>query len=240
MLSFPEGEGGSAEAIRSQDWRSSPNGSPQGRGDERASAAAFRRARSSPEELLAVVQAVVAQTLRQSDSLEAAQETLPFRLAALGRAADMLTASQWHDAELHELVRAALATHDSMGGRFHIEGPPVRFRSEVALAATLSLHELVTNATKYGALSNDRGHIDLSWSIIRAPNPTERRFVLTWREVGGPPVSPPSRRGFGSLMIERSLRGYFRGELSVTYKPGGLVFHIDAPLRGVQAEGAAE
>lgn len=187
--------------------------------------------------LLSIVQAVASQTLRQSPDLETANEALAFRLAAFGRAADVLTASHWDDADLDTLVQGALATHGSITDRFRASGPAVRFRSEVALALALALHELVTNATKYGALSNETGYVDLKWSVELGPNGENARFNLTWREIGGPLVQPPTRRGFGSLMIERSLRGYFRGETAISYHPDGLIFQIDAPLAGAQAEG---
>jgi two-component sensor histidine kinase len=186
--------------------------------------------------LLAVVQAVASQTLRQAPDLKTAGQALSFRLAAFGRAADVLTASHWEDADLHALIESALATHGSIKDRFYMEGPPVRFRSEVALGLTLTFHELATNAVKYGALSNDIGHVEVKWSVTAGPEDESKRFRLTWREIGGPAVVPPTRRGFGSLMIERSTQGYLRGEITVEYRPDGLVFGIDAPLAGAQAE----
>lgn len=191
--------------------------------------------------LLTVVQAVASQTLRQSTDLATANEALTFRLAAFGRAADVLTASHWNDADLRAVIDTALATHAGMADRFNIGGPSIRLRSEVALGLALALHELATNATKYGALSNDIGRVHLTWSIDEESGNTqaERRFRMVWRETGGPPVSPPSRRGFGSMMVERTLRGYMRGETVVGYRSDGLVFELDAPLSGVQATGDA-
>jgi two-component sensor histidine kinase len=186
--------------------------------------------------LLSVIQAVASQTLRQSSDLKTANEALGFRLAALGRASDVLTATDWHDAELHMLVRAALATHESVADRFSMTGPPVRFRSEAALGLALAFHELATNATKYGALSNDQGRVEISWSI-EGSNAGAKRLRLEWREVGGPKVDPPARRGFGSLMIERSLRGYLRAEVDVSYHADGLVLEVTAPLLDIEAGG---
>lgn len=189
--------------------------------------------------ILTVVQAVASQTIRQSTDLKSANEALAFRLAAFGRAADVLTDAQWEDADLHALVDTALATHPALIDRFTADGPPIKFRAEIALALSLAFHELATNATKYGALSNDCGKINLSWSLEEGHNGDGPRFKLTWAEIGGPPVTPPERRGFGSLMIERSLRSYLRGEAVIDYRPDGLVFKIDAPLTGAQAEGVA-
>lgn len=189
--------------------------------------------------LLTVVQAVASQTLRRAPDLVEADKLLAFRLAAIGRASDVLTASEWTDADLHDLVRTALATHGNIADRFEITGPQVRFSAQVALAMTLALHELATNATKYGALSNETGRIRLNWAIDDGPNPAEPRFSFTWRELDGPPVQPPAHRGFGSLMIERSLRSYFRGETKMSFEPTGLTFRIDAPLAGAQADDSA-
>lgn len=183
---------------------------------------------------LSIVQAVASQTLRQASDLRSANEALSARLAALGRATDVLVRSDWTVADLDTLARTALMAHQSVAGRFHIEGPPIRFDPQVALALTLAFHELMTNAIKYGALSNDSGRVVLSWSVRSGPIGSERRFDLTWQEIGGPEVRPPTRRGFGSVMIERLLRSYFRGDTSIAYDPAGLVFRIDAPLSEAQ------
>jgi two-component sensor histidine kinase len=186
--------------------------------------------------ILTVVQAVAAQTLRQSTDLKSAGEALAFRLAAFGRAADVLTASQWEVADLSALIEAAFAMHQGLRDRYRASGPPVRFRSEVALGLTLAFHELATNATKYGALSNDGGVIEIGWTLDES-EPDDPQFGFVWKERGGPAVTPPTRRGFGSLMIERSLRGYLRGDVAIHYQPDGLLFEINAPLAGAQAKG---
>lgn len=186
--------------------------------------------------LLTIVQAVASQTIRQSADLLSAEEALSFRLAALGRAADVLTASAWEAADLHDLAHAALANHVSLADRFVLTGPPVRFKSQIALALALAFHELTTNATKYGALSNDTGNVAVKWSVEQEASEPQPRFRLMWREAGGPAILPPTRRGFGSLMIEKLLRSYLRGTTSVEYKPDGLEITIDAPLTGALAE----
>lgn len=183
---------------------------------------------------LSIVQAVASQTLRQAGDLRSANEALASRLAALGRATDVLTRNDWTAADLHTLARTALSAHGSVAGRFHYVGPTVRFDPQVSLALTLAFHELMTNAIKYGALSNDTGHVELSWSVRPGPNGAEPRFDLTWQEVGGPEVRAPTRRGFGSTMIERSLRSYFRGDTAIAFEPAGLIFRIDAPLGDAQ------
>lgn len=187
--------------------------------------------------LLTVVQAVATQTLRQATDIKSANDALSFRLAAYGRAADVLTASEWDDADLLALAQTAFATFPDINERYRIEGPPIRFRSEVALALTLAFHELATNAIKYGALSNSDGRVELVWTLDET-DPVDPRFRLIWKESGGPPVATPTRRGFGSLMIERSLRGYLRGDVLISYPRDGLVFEINAPLAGAKAEGS--
>ncbi len=180
--------------------------------------------------VLAVVQSVAAQTLRQADDLPSANTALAARLAALGEATNVLTASSWASADLLDVVCRALAPHGAIGERLRVDGPAFTLNPQVALAFALALHELATNATKYGALSQDEGHVDLSWRITAGAIPEDRRFVFTWQEVGGPAVHPPRRRGFGSMMIERSLRAYFRGEALLDFQPAGMVFTLDAPL----------
>jgi PAS domain S-box-containing protein len=179
--------------------------------------------------VLAVVQSVAAQTLRQATDLPSASDALGARLAALGQATDVLTAKSWASADLRQVVTRALAPH---GGeeRFRISGPGITLLPQVTLALALALHELATNAAKYGALSASEGHVDLSWKVTPGPDGDGPRFSLLWQEVGGPEVRPPSRRGFGSMMIERSLRSYFRGNAQLEYPASGLVFRLDAPL----------
>ncbi|PHP19286.1 hypothetical protein CG471_13265 [Sphingobium sp. IP1] len=114
---------------------------------------------------LAVVQTVASQTLRQSSSMGAASEALSFRLAALAQATDTLTAAEWRGADLKDLAATVLGSNGGLSERIHISGPAVHFDAQVSLGFTLTLHELMTNATKYGALSNDSGHVELHWSL---------------------------------------------------------------------------
>lgn len=180
--------------------------------------------------VLTVVQSVAAQTLRQAESLPAANAALAARLAALGQAADILTAKSWNSADLGEVVSQALAPHAGVGDRLRVSGPAITLLPQVTLALALALHELATNAAKYGALSNETGHVDLSWAVGPGPDGAAPRFALTWTEINGPPVRPPARRGFGTLMIERSLRSYFRGTATLDYIPSGLRFELESPL----------
>ena len=180
--------------------------------------------------ILTIVQAVASQTLRRADSLEEASTALTARLAALGTATDVLTAGAWSSADLRELATKALAPHGDVGERFRLGGPPVTISAQVALALTLALHELATNAIKYGALSNNTGHVALRWSIDEQDGGSAPRFKLSWEEIGGPEVEAPAKKGFGSTLIERSLQSYFHGETLVDYRRDGLVFRLNAPV----------
>ena len=113
--------------------------------------------------------------------------------------------------------------------RFSVQGPAVRLPPSLALSLALALHELSTNASKYGSLSNESGSVVLSWDIR---DPTgEPRLLFRWVEVGGPPVKPPTRRGFGTRLIERSLSADIGGTVTVDYKAEGLLCVIEVPLR---------
>lgn len=180
--------------------------------------------------VLTVVQSVASQTMRQADDLPSANRALAARLAALGEATDVLTAQSWEAADLRTLIGKALAAHGGIGERVRANGPAMTLQPQVTLALALALHELATNAAKYGALSSPSGHVDVEWSATKGTDEAGPRFHLRWREAGGPEVRIPSRRGFGSTMIERSLAAYFRGEASIAYPPDGVIFTLDCPL----------
>lgn len=180
--------------------------------------------------MLTVVQSVASQTLRQAEDLPAANRALAARLAALGQATNVLTATSWEHADLRTLIDRALAAHGGTGGRIRATGPDLTLQPQVTLALALALHELATNAAKYGALSTPAGHIEIDWRVTAGTNAAEPRFHLGWREVGGPAVQTPDRRGFGSTMIERSLAAYFRGQAAIAYPPEGVVFTLDCAL----------
>ncbi|MBS9721394.1 DUF4118 domain-containing protein [Tianweitania sp. BSSL-BM11] len=167
---------------------------------------------------LAIVQAVVDQSLRHAPDLKSASRTASARIMALGRSQDMLTQSNWQSADIRTIIDASLAPHVDHSARFRLEGAGMKLTATQSMGLALMLHELATNAAKYGALSNEAGHVQIAWT-----KPAENRFELTWRESGGPPVVPPTRRGFGSRLIERIVPGYFHGETKLDYAPGGLV-----------------
>lgn len=178
--------------------------------------------------VLAVVQSVAAQTLRGIPEAETASQSLSARLVALGAATDVLTGSSWRSADLRELATRALSPHGLLGQRIMLSGPPVTLKPEVTVAFALALHELATNAAKYGALSNETGTVTLTWSVTGIG--ADATLGVCWRETGGPRVASPERKGFGSVLIERSLRSYFSGKAATDYRPEGLVFELEARL----------
>ena len=176
--------------------------------------------------VLAVVQSVAHQTLRNAVDLPSASQSLSARLVALGAATDVLTGGSWRSADLRALAEHALAPHGEVGTRIVLDGPTVALQPQVAVALALALHELATNAAKYGALSNETGRVHLTWQVDGTG--PDAKFRLAWRESGGPQVSEPTRRGFGSTLIERSLRSYFGGTAATEFPPEGLRFTLEA------------
>jgi len=181
--------------------------------------------------ILSVVQAVTLQTLRQADDVRAARTAIGDRLAAIGKATDLLSAASWESAGLEQLARSTLSAHCANCHQIHIVGPDLVIPPQQSMALALALHELATNATKYGALGVDGGRVELHWQIDEQARPP--RFRLEWREHGGPPVTAPARTGFGTTLIDRSLKSYFRGTVRLDYAPEGFRFELDAPLPGL-------
>ena len=187
---------------------------------------------------LATVQSMAAQTLRNEPNPTVAFEKFEARLMGLSRVHDILTRESWHGAELREVAERALQPFDEAGARVSIQGPPVWLQPGGALTMALAFHELATNALKYGALSTAGGHVRLTWTY----EADSRALEVTWIETDGPSVSPPTRKGFGSRLIERSLRGELKGEAVMDYRPEGLSCHLrarlpEAPEGGVMTAG---
>jgi two-component sensor histidine kinase len=180
---------------------------------------------------LAVLSAVAAQTFRDPSS-KSALEIYQGRLAAFGRAHDLLTASNWVAAPLTDVVQTALVPYRTGEGRFEVSGPPTIVRSRQALSLSLAIHELATNAIKYGALSDPAGHISIMWENTDLD--AEPHFVFTWQETGGPAVSAPSGTGFGSRLITRVLKDDFNGTVELSYEPAGLRCRLTTPIRNIE------
>ena len=178
---------------------------------------------------LTVVQAIATQIIRRSTSLADAEIAVAQRLSTLGRANDLLLHPIEGKPELEALISTVIGPLQIASDRIHCSGGHVRLRREAALALALSIHELATNAVKYGALSNETGSIDISWSCHEDDRGVAH-LHFRWQEVGGPAVHKPVRRGFGTTLLERALGPYFRGSISTDFKPDGLVFEMDATI----------
>jgi PAS domain S-box-containing protein len=180
---------------------------------------------------LASVQAIALHTLRGAD--QAIQRALEGRLMALASAHDVLTRERWVGANLIDVIAGALMPYGGVeDDRFQVAGPPLRLQPRAAVALAMGLHELATNALKYGAMSVDRGTVELSWTVVEDHPP---RLRMIWSEQGGPPVIAPVKRGFGTRLIERSLAHDLAGTAQITFASKGVTCVIDAPLSEVVA-----
>lgn len=180
---------------------------------------------------LANVQSIISQTLRTAPSLEEAAKILGSRIQALASAHDVLLSDEVTSADLRQLVTKTLTPFGTAGdGRIRVTGPSIRLRSRVATTVTLAIHELATNAAKYGALSNRDGSVSLTWQI---DGPSNDRFELCWEENGGPGTTAPTRRGFGSTMLDRALPAELGGKATMDYRPTGLRYCLHADLSAI-------
>ena len=175
---------------------------------------------------LATVGAIASQSLRTAPSIKHGQQAIEGRLAALGRAHDLLMQVSWASASLADTIRGTTEPYDGQGaGRISIDGPDIGITSGAVIALAMTLNELCTNTTKFGALSVPAGRIEIAWTIDHE----SQRLRLTWSEKGGPSVAPPSRRSFGTRMIG-SLGQQLNGEVKLAYEPAGFIYALDVPL----------
>lgn len=183
--------------------------------------------------LLAVVQAIARQTAQQADSVKEFLEKFGERVRALAGAQDLLVAGNWSGASLADVVDGQLGHYvPEDGGRLVVEGPEVRLSPDAMQTLSLALHELATNAAKYGALSNETGKVRVEWSV----DPREGMLNLSWREEGGPPVTEPKRRGFGRIVIERNVARSLGAEVKLDFAPDGLKGDFRIPLAQIRAQ----
>jgi two-component sensor histidine kinase len=182
---------------------------------------------------LATVSAITSQSLRTATSIEHGQQAIESRLQALGRAHDLLLQVRWSSASLAHIVEGATEPFDNEGeGKFSIQGPDFKMSSGAVIALAMTLNELCTNATKFGALSVATGRIEIAWTIDQG----DQRLHLTWTENGGPAVHPPTRRSFGTRMIE-TLGKQLEGKVEMAYPPSGFVYALDVPLASLKPAG---
>jgi two-component sensor histidine kinase/DNA-binding response OmpR family regulator len=178
---------------------------------------------------LATVSAIASQSFRAAPSIEAGQKAMEGRLTALGRAHDLLMQVSWADASLTHTLSSATEPYDSLGDRrFHFNGPDIRITSGAVIALAMTFNELCTNTTKFGALSVAGGRVEIAWTV----DEPKQRLRLIWTERGGPTVAPPTRRSFGTRMME-SLGQQLAGRVQLAYEPSGFVYSLDVPLSSV-------
>jgi PAS domain S-box-containing protein len=178
--------------------------------------------------LLAVIQAMARQSAKHAGSVERFLARFGERLQALARSHDLLVQESWHGASLNDLVRSQLGHYlDRKKSQVTVEGEDVQLKPEAAQSLGLALHELATNASKYGALSRVRGRASVAWK--RLPPDRGRALELQWTECNGPKVVDPTRRGFGSMVIEHNLARAIEAHVSLVFDPDGLKCRIIVP-----------
>jgi two-component sensor histidine kinase len=181
---------------------------------------------------LATVMAITSQSLKNATSMEQGREAIAHRLIALGRAHDLLLQTSWTSASLTAIVRAAIGPFDTAGAeRFIVQVVEINVGPAAVLSLALALNELCTNAVKFGALSDPNGRVEITSKL----DEKAQRFKLIWAEIGGPSVKEPSRRGFGTQLIERSLARLLHGDARLRFEPSGVICEFDFPLALLQS-----
>ena len=178
---------------------------------------------------LATVQAITRMSLVDTKTIQDAKDELLGRLRAMSDAQSLLVDRNWHGSTVDAVLANALTPfgYDSAGERIKLDGPLVRVTAKQMQALSMAVHELATNAAKYGALSNDHGTVQVTWTLDRA---NSSHFRLIWRESGGPEVRAPERKGFGTVMLTRILAQEINGEISLGYNSDGLVCSMEGWL----------
>ncbi|MBA2400556.1 MAG: sensor histidine kinase [Bradyrhizobium sp.] len=180
---------------------------------------------------LATVGAIASQSLRNASSMKDAQHAIEGRLLALGRAHDLLLQARWTGADLRNIVHGATEPFDNPDKpRFSVQGPDVQIASGAVIAIAMTLNELCTNTTKFGALSVSAGRVAISWTVDEPAS----RLHFTWKEQDGPPVAAPTRQSFGTRLIE-TLGRQLKGAVKLTYEPSGFVYFLDVPLLSLES-----
>jgi two-component sensor histidine kinase len=159
--------------------------------------------------------------LSQSDTPDGLRQAIEGRIEALANVHSLFVQSRWAGAELGRLVEQELSPYSK---RTRVDGPRTMLNPELAQAMAIALHELATNAAKYGSLSVAEGSVRVEWALA-----TDRRLVLRWTEVGGPPVKPPTRSGFGTNVMEAMIRDQLKGEVRLDWRPEGLACELVIP-----------
>lgn len=180
---------------------------------------------------LATVQSIAIQTARSNTDPASFAETFQSRIMALSHTHNLLTQSHWEGADLRAILEHETEAYGPT--RISLNGPPVSLEPAVVLSLGMIFHELATNAAKYGALHTPDGRILIDWGLA---DQRDRKLKLSWREIGGPKVTAPDRRGFGSRLIERNIRHDLAGEIDLVYAPDGLIAELTVPLDRTAAQ----
>lgn len=191
----------------------------------------LREVNHRSKNMLSLVQAVAKQTAARNpgDFLRRFDE----RIRALAASQDLLVKNEWKGVSLDELVRSQLAHfQDLIDTRISLRGRPILVSGAAPQALGMALHELATNAGKYGALSNESGRVDVDWEILHGQG-GEETFTMSWRESGGPTVAKPSQSGFGSMMICRIAEGSLNAEVQLDYASTGLIWRLKCAAREI-------
>lgn len=175
--------------------------------------------------VLAIAQVIVKQSLRHIPKIETERRSIDARLSALAGAQDVLIRAEDHEADILSVIETALAPHLPQQNRFQFSGSSTPLKSNQILGLSLALHELATNAAKYGALSNESGQVFIEWNAT-----AEGQFTFSWTEVGGPVVTASDVKGFGSTILEQVVGSYFSGASTLNYDPDGVKFKINGRL----------
>jgi two-component sensor histidine kinase len=184
---------------------------------------------------LATVQALLRATSRSASSVEDFKQVFEARVLSLSRTHDLLVETSWRTALLRDILQSELGPYDDGAGtRVLLSGPAVELPAELALPIGMAIHELTTNAAKYGAFSTSRGWLEVEWDVRGQDG--GRKLELWWSEHDGPPVEPPSRKGFGSRLIQRLLMTQCRAEFEFAFDRPGLRFQMSVPLIGAGLE----
>lgn len=178
--------------------------------------------------ILTVVQAMAFMTIRSSDSLAKFDDAFSGRLRALSLAYDILTRTRWVGTDLNDLITAILKPHRPGSGRIIIDGPAVPLPAPAMVPLSITLHELTTNAIKYGALSTSTGRIEITWKLV---GEGDQSVDLIWRESGGPNVERRAASGFGTPLIDRIVRSDLKGEVHIDFDPAGICCTIRFPFQ---------
>jgi two-component system CheB/CheR fusion protein len=179
---------------------------------------------------LSIVQAIAHQTFKQGSLEHSTRRAFEGRLSALAQAHNLLTLTHWERAALRDIATSIAVGCGAGIDRFTLDGPEVDLQPGQAVSITMALHELCTNAVKYGALSTDAGRILLQWRVLGEAEP---RLRIEWRELHGPAVNAPVKRGFGSLMVEQALADGIRGTALIHFQPEGVTCIIEGPMKPV-------